>query len=181
MVAVGLSVVASGAVAKGSLRRFGARGHTHVASATAVGALLVWAGARSYRGITAACALESLGGSRSASVGAALTGLAVANGTGRGEMSACLAQMTTVTKVAAPLVYASQFASSGQARPFLTAAAFVAAAELLFALGDTGVGRESEQPAAGPNANEAGEDDEPAGPGAALLPADVATQPRERA
>ena len=29
VVAVGLSVVASGAVAKGSLRRFGARGHTH--------------------------------------------------------------------------------------------------------------------------------------------------------
>ena len=65
-----------------------------------------------------------------------LTTLAVRQGMGRGQIAASLANMTTLSKVVAPLVFAKLFGRFGQRAPFYTAAMFLLAAEALFSSGE---------------------------------------------
>jgi len=132
MLAVGASIMASGVAAKVSIGKLGQVSHTHLAATAAVASLLAWASAKGGRDVALACAFSVLGGTAASGVKSMLTTLAVDRGMGRGQIAASLANMTTLTKVVAPLAFASLFARFGQRAPFLAAAGFIVAAEAMF-------------------------------------------------
>ena len=76
--------------------------------------------------------VEQLGGARSDAIKTMLTMQGIAEGMGRGEVAASIAQLSNIVKMVGAPLFAFLFSGFGQRAPFLLAAGFVVVSEALF-------------------------------------------------
>ena len=132
MLASGLIGMGSGVVGRFSLNHCGSIGHTHLMNILSVIGFTGWSAARNFRHVCGAMLVEQLGGARSDAIKTMLTMQGIAEGMGRGEVAASIAQLSNIVKMVGAPLFAFLFSGFGQRAPFLLAAGFVVVSEALF-------------------------------------------------
>lgn len=129
MLGSGIATVFAGSIGKVTLAKLGEMGHSLLTHSFTMGALSLWATAKSPVAIAAALTADTIGSGRSMVSSADLVTEAVEKyDMGKGEIAGYQANLGNVVKIFGPVAFARLFGAYGQATPFFVAALFIAAA-----------------------------------------------------